>query len=325
MIITKTPLRVSLFGGGTDFPAYYEKHGGCFLSTAIDKFIYVIIKARFDSKVRVGYSVTEMVDNASEVKHDLIREALLLTGITNGVEISTMADIPSEGCGLGSSSAVTVGALHAMAADRGRNIGDDALAVAAVKIELDTLKSPIGIQDQIVTAFGGMRFFEIVRGADHLEVKNTLYSSSVINYLNARLMLFYTGITRKANGILAEQKRNMSQNEELLYDIKHIAYTAHDALKAGNYDEIGQLLHKSWKLKKQLSSTISNPEIDAMYKTARKAGALGGKISGAGGGGFMLLYCPIEKQDAVRAALGAYREMPFNIGQHGSRVIFNGG
>lgn len=324
MIITKTPLRVSLFGGGTDFPAYYEKHGGCFLSTAIDKYIYVIIKDRFDSKVRVGYSITEMVDNASEVKHDLIREALLLTGITNGVEISTMADIPSEGCGLGSSSAVTVGALHAMGAYYGAIRGSEKLADEAIHIELKKLNSPIGIQDQIIVSGGWLRFVKISKDGKGTKIHHALYTPPVIAYLNPRLMLFYTGITRKANGILAEQSRNISQNEGLLDGIKRIAHKAHDALEAGRYDAIGHLLHESWQLKKQLSSTISNPEIDAMYKTARKAGAMGGKISGAGGGGFMLLYCPAEKQDAVREALGAYREMPFNIGQHGSRVIFNG-
>ncbi len=322
MIIVQTPLRVSLFGGGTDFPSFYLEHGGCVLTSAIDKCIFVTIKKRFDKKIRVGYTHTEMVDSVDELKHELIREALRLTGIHEGVEVTTMGDIPSEGSGLGSSSTVTVGALHAMYALKHKLILSERLASEACKIEREILKSPIGIQDQYIAAYGGLQFMEfttegkVVRRPIEMSPRN-------LRQLNSNLILFFTGVTRKADNILQEQKENIRDRQSVLLEMKQIAHTACDELQKGNVDSIGALLDESWQLKKSLASQISNTTINAMYETAIRAGALGGKISGAGGGGFLLLYCPHEKQNAVRDALGDLQELPFSLGHDGSKVIFD--
>jgi D-glycero-alpha-D-manno-heptose-7-phosphate kinase len=321
MIIVQTPLRVSLFGGGTDFPGYFEKAGGCVLTTTIDKFIFVTIKPRFDNKLRIGWTRTEMVDSVDDVQHELIREAFRLTGVTDGVEITTMGDIPTEGSGLGSSSTVTVGALHAMYQLQGEAVTAERLACEACYIERDVLKKPIGIQDQYIAAYGGLRFFEFSRsGVISQRIKLSEYAQ---RRFNANLMLFFTGVTRQSDTILTEQKANIEERMQILGEMKSLAYTARVELERDNVDAIGHLLHAGWSLKKQLASKISNAAIDDMYAVARRAGALGGKISGAGGGGFLLLYCPVEKQDDVRAALSDLQELPFKMEADGSKVIFN--
>lgn len=322
MQIIQTPLRVSLFGGGTDFPNYYLQHGGCVLSSAIDKYIFVTIKGRFDDKLRVGYTRTEMVDSVDEIQHELIREAMRITGIISGIEITTMGDIPSEGSGLGSSSTVTVGALHAMYAYQRELILSERLAQEACFIEREVLKSPIGIQDQYIAAYGGLRFMEFTTSGEVVTEKIVL-DERTLRHLNENLLLFFTGVTRKANGILSEQKDNIRDRLSVLDEMKDIAYTARDELKKGNIDALGALLDESWQLKKQLASRISNGSLDDMYKLARKAGAAGGKISGAGGGGFLLLYCPPGRQEPVREALHHLQELPFKLGQDGSKVIFD--
>lgn len=322
MIIVQTPLRVSLFGGGTDFPSYYLQHGGCVLTTAIDKYIFVTIKKRFDHKLRIGYTHTEMVDHVDEVKHELIRESLHKTGICEGVEITTMGDIPSEGSGLGSSSTVTVGALHAMYAFNRELVLAERLAQEACEIEIETLGKPIGIQDQYIAAYGGLRFMEFHTDGRVTSQRITL-EDRALRFLNENLLLFFTGVTRKAEGILSEQKANIQDKSAVLCEMKQIAHRACNELQNGNIEAIGHLLHESWLLKKRLASQISNNTLDEMYETARKAGALGGKISGAGGGGFLLLYCPKEKHEIVRDALGHLQELPFKLGQDGSKVIFD--
>lgn len=322
MIIVQTPLRISFFGGGTDFPAYFLEEGGCVLSTAIDKYIFVTIKRRFDQKLRLGWTQTEMVDRIDDIQHELIREALRKTGITEGVEITTMGDIPSQGSGLGSSSTVTVGALHAMYSYLGELVRAEQLAREACEIEIDVLRKPIGIQDQYIVAYGGLRFMEFTTDG---EVRNQRIdlNEDQLRYLNNNTMSFYTGITRRADSVLNEQKNNITQRHTVLGEMKEIAYAARDQLHAGNIDCIGQLLDASWQLKKRLASNVSNGAIDDIYQAARRAGALGGKISGAGGGGFLLLYCPYERQAAVREALHALQELPFEIEAHGSKVIFD--
>lgn len=322
MIIIQTPLRVSLFGGGTDFPSYFREHGGCVLTSAIDKYIFVTIKRRFDAKIRVGYTKTEMVDSVPEIKHELIREAMCKTGITHGVEITTMGDIPSQGSGLGSSSTVTVGALHAMYTYKRQPVLTEQLAQEACEIEREILGKPIGIQDQYIAAYGGLRFMEF--GTDGVVHSQRLdLPERTLRRLGDNLLLFFTGITRKADSILEEQKQNIKSRETILSEMKQIAHAARDELEEGNVDAIGHLLHESWQLKKQLATRISNPALDGMYDTARKAGALGGKISGAGGGGFLLLYCPNGSQEKVRDALRDFQEYPFAIGRDGSKVIFD--
>lgn len=322
MIIIQTPLRISLFGGGTDFQDYYSVSGGCALSTAINKYIYIIIKDRFDDQIRVGYTRTELVDNVADLQHELIREALNMTGLTKGVEIATMGDIPSQGSGLGSSGTVTVGSLHAMYTYRGELVTAEKLAREASQIEIDILGKPIGLQDQYIVAHGGFRFFEFQPCGEVVSHK-VKAGNELISELNNNLMLIYTGLTRRSASVLTEQKNNINDKKAVLDAIKKIAYVARKEIEQGNLDSIGSLLHESWQLKKQMAGNISNNAIDEMYEAAIRAGALGGKVSGAGGGGFLLLYCPYEKQAGVRKILNGYKELPFQFEQDGSKVILN--
>ena len=322
MIIVQTPLRVSLFGGGTDFPSYYRAHGGCVLSFTIDKYIFVTIKRRFDDLLRVGYTRTEMAESIDTIEHELIRETLRKTGIDMGVEITTMGDIPSAGSGLGSSSTVTVGALHAMYTLMGEIVPAERLAREACEIEIDVLGKPIGIQDQYIAAYGGLRFLEFQPGGEVVSERVKL-SEKTQRDLNQNLMLFFTGLTRQSSSILKEQKSNIDQRLSILGQLKEMAHVARQDVAGGKVDTIGELLHESWQMKKQLASNVSNGVIDEMYTRAREAGAIGGKITGAGGGGFLLLYCPYEKQETVRDALDELQELPFKIEHDGSKVIFN--
>lgn len=322
MIIVQTPLRVSFFGGGTDFPSYYLAEGGAVLSSAIDKYIFVTLKKRFDQKIRIGYTKTEMVDGIDEIQHTLIREALRKTGITQGIEVTTTGDIPSEGSGLGSSSTVTVGALHAMYSHLGELPSAEQLAREACEIEIDDLNQPIGRQDQYIAAYGGLRFFEFHTDGSVTSEKIKL-NDDKRRLLNDNFLLFYTGVARKANSILEEQRDNIVDRLPILRRIKEMAYIARGELEAGNIDILGELLHEGWVLKKQLAGKISNGFIDEMYDAARKGGATGGKITGAGGGGFLLLYCHHHKHNAVRSALKTLQELPFQLERDGSKVIFN--
>jgi D-glycero-alpha-D-manno-heptose-7-phosphate kinase len=322
VIIVQAPLRVSFFGGGTDFPDYFNAEGGCVLSCAIDKYIFVTVKERFDHLLRIGYTRQEMVESVDEIQHELIREALRQTGIRHGLEITTMGDIPSAGSGLGSSSTVTVGALHALYSYRGELVTAEQLAREACRIELEVLGKPIGVQDQYIAAYGGLRFFEFQAGGQVCSEKLDL-APGVARRLNESLLLFFTGVTRKADTILGEQRRNIQDRRAILREMKAMAHQARAELLAGRLEAVGELLHQGWELKKKLASQISNGGIDEMYQAARNAGALGGKITGAGGGGFLLLHCPPEKREAVRAALSHLQELPFQLEGDGSKVIFN--
>ena len=322
MIIVQTPLRISFFGGGTDFPDFFRKEGGCVLSSAIDKYIFVTIKKRFDRKLRIGYTQTEMVDDLDQIHHELIRESLRLARIDHGVEITTMGDIPSEGSGLGSSSTVTVGALHAMYAYLGEIVPVERLAREACEVEIEILKRPIGIQDQYIAAYGGLRFFEFLPNGQVTAEKIQL-SSEAQRALNSNFMLFFTGMSRNSSTILKEQVGNLKDRLNELRELKYMAHEARCAIETENFDELGVLLHQSWELKKRLAGTISNGQINEIYESARGAGAIGGKIAGAGGGGFFLLYVPIEHQNKVRTKLNGLQELPFRLEADGTKVIFN--
>lgn len=322
MIIVQTPLRVSLFGGGTDFPSYFRQEGGCVLSTAIDKYIFVTVKKRFDDLLRVGYTKTEMVESVDEIQHELFRETLRLTGIKRGIEITSMGDIPSAGSGLGSSSTVTVGSLHALYTYLGEIIPAERLAREACKIEMDILGKPIGIQDQYIAAYGGLRLIEFHKDGS-VSIDKVHLDPKTKRHLNQNLLLFFTGKTRRADSILKDQVKQIGGSHNILYRMAEMARMAHAELVSGNPDAIGCLLHEAWELKKQLASGISNGGIDEIYNKALQAGAIGGKITGAGGGGFLLLYCPYEKQDLVRSALDGLQELPFSLEADGSKVIFN--
>ena len=322
MIIIQTPLRISFFGGGTDFSSFFMEEGGCVLSSAIDKYIFVTIKERFDSKLRIGYTQTEIADQIDQIHHELIREALRLTGIKCGIEITTMGDIPSEGSGLGSSSTVVVGALHAMYAYLGEIVSAERLAREACAIEIEILKKPIGIQDQYIAAYGGLRYFEFLPGGE-VKAERLKISAESQRVLNNNFLLFFTGVSRSSSSILSEQNRNIKDRRGELREIKQMVGQAKHDIEQGRLGSLGELMHQSWQLKKRLAGTISNERIDAMYETARSAGAIGGKLTGAGGGGFLLLYVPYECQNAVRTALSNLQELPFRLEADGTKVIFN--
>ena len=322
MIIVQTPLRISFFGGGTDFPAFFREEVGCVLSSAIEKYIFVTIKHRFDQKLRIGYTQTEMIDHVDQIHHELIREALRLTGIECGIEITTLGDIPTEGSGLGSSSTVTVGALHAMYTYQGQIVSAERLAREACIIEIETLQKPIGIQDQFIAAYGGLRFFEFLPNGE-VKAEGLKISPEARRVLNDNFLLFFTGVSRSATSILKEQTINMKDRLTELRELKQMAHLARCEIEKENFDTLGALLHQSWELKKRLAGTISNVQIDELYETARRAGAIGGKLAGAGGGGFLLLYVPYEYQNNVRAALHGLQELPFRLEADGTKVIFN--
>jgi len=322
LIIVQTPLRISFFGGGTDFSTFFMQEGGCVLSSAIDKYIFVTVKERFDEKLRIGYTQTEMVESVDAIQHELIREALRMTNIHKGIEVTTMGDIPSEGSGLGSSSTVTIGALHALYTYLGEIVSAEQLAREACEIEIEKLGKPIGIQDQYIAAYGNLRFFEFLPDGQ-VKVEKLKLDTEFRRALNDRFLLFYTGITRSADTILGEQKNNINDRISVLREIKQMAFQARSELESGDFDAFGSLMHQSWELKKKMAGQISNGTINEIYETARRAGAVGGKITGAGGGGFILLYVPYEKQFAVRQAMRDLQELPFRLESDGTKVIFN--
>jgi len=322
MIISKTPLRVSLFGGGTDFPQWYENHGGAVLTTAIDKYIYVIVKRRFDDKIVLHYTKTEVCNSVDEIKHDYIREAMKHMWYDfRGIEVTTLADIPSEGTGLGSSSSLAVGLLTAFAKyqNHKKYNNPQEIAESACRLEIEILKKPIGVQDQYIAAYGG---FHYISFDDRGVYVQDIMKSKTIQKLEERLLLFYTGIARQSSEILTEQIDNLEYKTEILKEMWQSARVGRGCIENGNIGVIANLFNSNWEMKKSLASTISNTEIDAMYKKALDAGATGGKICGAGGGGFMLLYVEPKRQDYVRKALSNYQELPFKFEAEGSKIVY---
>jgi len=324
MIISQTPLRISFAGGGTDLPSFYQQEEGWIISSAIDKYIFVIIKERFDDKIYINYSKKEIVDSVDEIEHDLVREAMLKTGVEKGIEITTLADIPSTGSGLGSSSSVTVGLLNALYAYRGELVTAERLARETCDIEINTLEKPIGKQDQYIAAYGGVRFFRFKSNED-VVVEQINLDNSRKRTFGSNLLLFFTGKTRSAAKILDEQKENTAYKMESLRRMKHHAAEIRNCIHSNQFSHVGKIMAESWEDKKRLASQISNGDIDEMYNRAIQAGAIGGKISGAGGGGFLLLYCLRENQNKVREALKEFREFPFFLEKYGSKIIFNMG
>lgn len=322
MIITQTPLRIGLLGGGTDLPSYYLEHGGRVLNCAIDKYIYVIVKQRFDDEIYVNYSKKEIVSRVADIEHELVREAMLMTGVTGGVEITTLADIPSSGSGLGSSSAVTVGLLHALYAYTGRQVSAEELAEGACRIEIERCGKPIGKQDQYIAALGGIRDLRFGPGEDVSHEELGLSASERVA-LQQQMMLFYTGITRRADNILAEQNANVPATLPQLDLLRDLAGFAVKRLRSGDVDAIGPALRESWEAKRKLASGVSNSQVDGAVTRALDAGASGVKLTGAGGGGFLVVLCPMERQRAVRESLADMRELPIRLERSGSRVMLN--
>jgi D-glycero-alpha-D-manno-heptose-7-phosphate kinase len=322
MIITQTPLRIGLVGGGTDLPSYYREHGGRVLNAAIDKYVYVIVKQRFDDEIYVNYSKKEIASRVEDLQHELVREAMHMTGVRGGVEITTLADIPSAGSGLGSSSSVTVGLLHALFAYQGTQISAEELADRACAIEIDRCRKPIGKQDQYAAAFGGICDLRFGPG-DRVAVDGIRLPPAVLRRFQSELMLFFTGITRSANTILGEQTANVRDRIPQLDQLRDLAGEAADGLRDADTGAVGTALCKSWQAKRTLAAGVSNRQIDDAVEAALEAGASGAKVTGAGGGGFLLVVCPVECQRAVRDRLAHMKELPIKLEPSGSRVIFN--
>jgi len=324
LIISRTPLRVSFFGGGSDLPTYYRRHGGAVLSAAIDKSVYVTVSRKFDDAVRVSYSRTEEVSHASEVQHPLVREALALLGIEGGIEITSVADIPASGTGLGSSSSFTVGLLNALHAYRGQLASAADLAMESCQIEIDRCGEPIGKQDQFAAAFGGLNFIRFLPD-DTVEVRKVICPRELLTELQSRLLFFYTGLTRSASVVLNEQSSAVSRpgrQSDGTGDLARLAEAAYNDLCGGDIGSFGPLLHEAWQIKRQLTSGITNAVIDEAYVAARIAGAEGGKILGAGGGGFLMFFAHPERHESIRQALRPMREVPLSFAPQGSSIIF---
>lgn len=323
MIITRTPFRISFCGGGSDLPEFYEQHEGCVLSTSINKYMYISIHPYFEpEKIALKYSKTEIVSSIDLIEHKIFKEVLKQFNIT-GVEISSTADIPA-GTGLGSSSTFTVGLLNAVNVYRGKYVSKGQIAENACEIEISRLGSPIGKQDQYAAAFGGLNFIRFLKNGETV-VERVLVKKKTLEILQRRLIMFYTGGARNANIILSEQANNMVKTEKVqgLIRMCELTENIRTAIETDDLGAFGEILDVNWKIKKQLASGISNQFIDECYDKAIRNGAKGGKLLGAGGGGFLLFYCEEDKQPAVRQAL-SLREMPVEFDYYGTTTIFVG-
>ena len=321
MIISQTPYRVSFAGGGTDLPAFYREEYGAVLSVAIQKHMYVTVTRRFEKSVRVSYSKTEIADTVDEVQHTIVREALRMTGLGEHMEIVTIGDVPA-GTGMGSSSTLTVGLLNAMYAMKGCVSSPRQLASQACEIEIEKLGNPIGKQDQYAAAYGGLNYIRF-NPDESVDVHPVPCSAESLAELERMGLLMYTNNKRDANVILKKQSEGTVDKMRILREMRDLASEMRSVISGrGNIDEFARLLHFGWELKRSLGFGISDESIDAWYDAARKAGALGGKLLGAGGGGFLLLLAPPERHQAIRDALGNPREIDFKIDRSGSRIIF---
>lgn len=323
MIITRTPFRVSFAGGGSDISSFYEKHGGCVLSTAINKYMYISVHPSFDRKQTVlKYSKTETVSDINNIEHVYFRQVLNNLGVS-GVELVSTADIPS-GTGLGSSSSFTVGLLHSLYCYKGKYVSKERLASEACEVEIEQLKNPIGKQDQYAAAYGGLNFIEFKKDGG-TTVEPVIMSTACLRKLESNLMMFYTGQLHSASEILKEQKQNITAGDKEANQLKmcELARVLRDELQSNNIDAMGEILHENWLLKKTLASGISNPSIDDAYDKAIASGAIGGKLLGAGGGGFLLFYVPQEKQEFVKKSIGL-PQLPLAFDRQGSAVIYVG-
>jgi D-glycero-alpha-D-manno-heptose-7-phosphate kinase len=317
-------LRVSFAGGGSDLHQYYQRPNryGAVLSTAINRYVYITANKKFDDLIRVSYSKTEIVERVADLEHNIIREALKLVGIEKGIDIMYMADLPltSAGSGLGGSGALAVGVLHALYAYRGQHVSAERLAREAVMIEREILGHPVGKQDQYAAAYGGLNYIRF-NGDESVLVEPTICTRETKQILARKLMLFYTGINRVSSVILEEQQRQVVDKLALHDRLVAIAEDLRERLQANDLAAMGEALHEGWLVKRQLAAGVSNPQIDDWYERARAKGAAGGKLAGAGGGGFFLFYCDEQRQRDVRAALPELSMQPMDLEPHGSRII----
>jgi len=324
MIISRTPLRISFVGGASDLASFYRREPGAVVSTAINKYIYITVNKKFDHKIRASYSVTEMVDHVDELRHELIREAMKVVGVDGGIEITSISDIPSQGTGLGSSSTYTVGLLNALYAYIGVHAGAERLAREACTIEIERCGKPIGKQDQYIAAYGGLQYIQF-NPDETVYVDPIICNPDIKIRLQSSLLMLYTGITRSADDILREQRANTESDEERrrgLQRMVRMAWQVRDSLCQNNIDGFGELLHQGWMEKKRLASAISNERIDRWYTIARQHGAIGGKVLGAGGGGFLLLYAHPDRHEEIMRALPELRPVSFRFEPQGSKIIY---
>ncbi|NQV77971.1 MAG: GHMP kinase [Lutibacter sp.] len=324
MIISRTPLRMSFVGGGSDLPSFYMKHGGAVLSTTIDKYIYINVNKKFDNGIRIAYSKTEEVESIHNIEHKLVKATMELLEISGGIEITSIADIPSKGTGLGSSSSFTIGLLNALNAYKGNFSSKEFLGEQSCKIEIDICGEPIGKQDQYAAAFGGFNLIEFNKNGEVL-VKPIITKKETLLEIEQNLIVFYTGLTRNASSILKEQNdRIQNDNQKVtnllkMVDLTHVLY---NEIQNNNTKVFGEILHENWELKKELSNGISNTFIDDCYNTAINSGALGGKILGAGAGGFLLFYVEKNKQKSVINSLSNLKQINFSFENNGSQIIY---
>lgn len=327
MIISRTPFRVSLVGGGSDMPNYYRHAPGKVLSFAITSYMYVTVSPRFDDSVRVAYTETEIVEDFNQLRHKLIREAMRMTGVTKGVEITTIANI-FAGTGLGSSSSLAVGVLHALHAYRGEYRSKEQLCAEACRLEIEILGAPIGKQDQFAAGHGGINVIQF-NADETVFVEPVVCDRRIRETLDSRLLMFYTGMRGDNTNILGKQSSEVDRKEEkrrVLSEMVALVEPLHAVIVAGDLDAVGDLLHANWLLKRSLTADIANERIDTLYAAGLEAGARGGKLLGAGGGGFLLFYCEESRQEALRAAMKSHGLNEFVAGMEmqGSSIVHYG-
>lgn len=326
VVVTRTPFRMSFFGGGTDYPDWYLKEGGAVLSTAIDKYCYITARYRppfFPTVHRIVWSHIELVQSISEILHPAVRESLRMLNFddSHGIEIMHQGDLPAR-TGMGSSSAFAVGLILALKVMRGQTISQEDLYLNAIQLEQDWLKDSVGSQDQVAVAMGGMNVIRFDTDGS-IDVEKIQASRQRLNGLNSRLMMFYTGTSRMSSEVAKDVIANIADRTMILHEMKDLVFEAQDILQSNTHDldDFGRLMDVTWQLKKKLSGKISNSVIDDIYSAAKKAGALGGKLLGAGHSGFVVMYVPLEKREEVRSALHELMEVPFNFEMRGARVM----
>jgi D-glycero-alpha-D-manno-heptose-7-phosphate kinase len=324
MIISRTPLRISFVGGGSDISSFYNYKMGAVISTAINKYIYIAVNNQFDGRIIVNYSKTEIVKEIESIENNLVREGLKKTRVKGGIHITSISDIPGEGTGMGSSSAYIVGLLNALYAYQGKHVTAETLAKQACEIEISILKKPIGKQDQYITGYGGFNYIQFNTNGS-VFVDPIICLSETKQKLEKRLLLFYTGITRSADPILAKQGNSMKRSKtkrDIMDKMVLLTKQLRKDLNNNDLSTFGKILHENWLYKKQMSDGITTNKIDYWYEKARAVGAQGGKLLGAGGGGFLLLYATEKDHAKIKAALADIKNVPFNFEQQGSKIIF---
>ena len=324
MIISRTPLRISFVGGGSDIASFYHHAPGAVVSTAINKYVYIAVNNQFDGRILINYSKMEIVRKIADIENNLVREALKLTDVKGGIHVTSIADVPTEGTGMGSSSSYVVGLLNALYAYQGKHVNAEKLAREACQIEIDILKKPIGKQDQYIAGYGGFQYIKFNKN-DSVSVDPIICKEETKRSLEDRLLLFYTGITRSSDPILAKQTSNMASQKdkrEIMKEMVMLAGKMQNALNRNNLDAFGEMLHENWILKKQMAEGVSSSRIDKWYETALKNGAIGGKLLGAGGGGFLLFYAPESKHKKIVDALSDLIYQDFSFDPQGSKIIF---